>query len=108
MADNFKTCEARLRILKRKLDDRNILKEYNEIFKDYKSKKKLLKEYQKKKKKFFNNSIVILADIKQVFPNDEIYKEHRDYLRFSWYNDATSENEAKPIIYRNFHELHLV
>ena len=52
MADNFKTCEARLRILKRKLDDRNILKEYNEIFKDYKSKKKLLKEYQKKKEIF--------------------------------------------------------
>ena len=41
LADNFKTWEARLRHLKRKLVDQSILKEYNEIFKDYESKKNI-------------------------------------------------------------------
>ena len=49
LLDNFKICEAGLINLKRKLADHNILKEYNEIFKDYESKKKILKEYQKMK-----------------------------------------------------------
>ena len=37
--DNFKICEAGLINLKRKLADHNFLKEYNEIIKDYESKK---------------------------------------------------------------------
>ena len=44
--------------------------------------------------------MAILADIKQVFLNIEISKEHRDYLRFLWDGELASENEAKLIIYR--------
>ena len=50
--------------------------------------------------RFSHNSIAILADIKQALLNVEISKEHGDYLRFLWYDDGRSENEAKPIIYR--------
>lgn len=39
MANNFKTCEALLKKIKRKLVDQNVFKKYNEIFKDYESKK---------------------------------------------------------------------
>ena len=50
--------------------------------------------------RFIFNFIVILADVKQAFLNVEISKEHRDSLRFLWYDDVTSENKAKLIIYR--------
>ena len=35
--------------------------------------------------RFRFNFIAILANIKQAFLNDEISKEHRDFLRFLWY-----------------------
>ena len=50
--------------------------------------------------KFRFNSIAILTDIKQFFLNVAISKEHMNYLCFFWYDDVTSENEAKLIIHR--------
>ncbi|XP_057290720.1 uncharacterized protein LOC130613382 [Hydractinia symbiolongicarpus] len=46
------------------------------------------------------NYIAILADIKQAFLNVEIADKYRDFLRFLWYDDVTSEKEAKVIIFR--------
>ena len=42
------------------------------------------------------NLIGILADIKQAFLNDEMSNDHKDFLRFLWY-DA---NDLKIVIYR--------
>ena len=50
--------------------------------------------------RFRFNFIVILADIKQAFLNVEISKEHRDFLRFLWYENVNSESDAKLIVYR--------
>ena len=50
--------------------------------------------------RFRFNFIVILADIKQAFPNVEISKEHRDFLHFLWYENVNSESDAKLIVYR--------
>ena len=50
--------------------------------------------------RFRFNSIAILTDIKQIFLNVAISKEHMNYLCFLWYDDVTSENEAKLIIHR--------
>ena len=48
--------------------------------------------------RFRCNKIGLLADIKQAFLNVEIDKEHRDYLRFLWY-DSNSEQSQK-VVYR--------
>ncbi|XP_065650968.1 uncharacterized protein LOC136079173 [Hydra vulgaris] len=45
------------------------------------------------------NAIGIIADIKQAFLNIEISYEHRDYLRFLWY-ERISDEEDKLIVYR--------
>ncbi|XP_065658842.1 uncharacterized protein LOC136083375 [Hydra vulgaris] len=45
------------------------------------------------------NAIGIIANIKQAFLNIEISYEHRDYLRFLWY-ERISDKEDKLIIYR--------
>ena len=50
--------------------------------------------------RFRFNFIAILADIKQAFLNVEISKEHRDFLRFLWYENVNSESDAKLIVYR--------
>ena len=50
--------------------------------------------------RFRLNFIAILADIKQAFLNIEISEEHKDYLRFLWYDDVTNDGEAKLIILR--------
>ena len=50
--------------------------------------------------RFRFNFITILADIKQAFLNVEISKEHRDFLRFLWYENVNSESDAKLIVYR--------
>ena len=48
--------------------------------------------------RFRLNTIGILADIRQAFLNIAISREHRDYVRFLWY-DLKSEDE-KIIVYR--------
>ena len=50
--------------------------------------------------RFRFNFILILADSKQAFLNVEISKEHRDFLRFLWYENVNSESDAKLIVYR--------
>ena len=50
--------------------------------------------------RFRFNFVAILADIKQAFLNIEISKEHRDFLRFLWYENIDSESDAKLIVYR--------
>ena len=50
--------------------------------------------------RFRSNFIAILADIKQAFLNVEISKEHRDFLRFLWYENVSSESDAKSIVCR--------
>ena len=50
--------------------------------------------------RFRFNFIAILADIKQAFLNVENSKEHRDFLRFLWYENVNSESDAKLIVYR--------
>ena len=42
------------------------------------------------------NLIGILADIKQAFLNDEMSNDHKDFLRFLWYDT----NDLKIVIYR--------
>ena len=44
--------------------------------------------------RFLFNFIAILADIKQAFLNAEISKEHRDFLRFLWYENVNSESDS--------------
>ena len=55
--------------------------------------------------RFRFNFIAILADMKQVFLNVEISKEHRDFLRFLWYENVNSESDAKLIVYRLLKEV---
>ena len=50
--------------------------------------------------RFQFNFTAILADIKQAFFNVEISKDHRDFLRFPWYENVNSESVAKLIVYR--------
>ena len=50
--------------------------------------------------RFRFNFILILADSKQAFLNVEISKEHRDFLRFLWYENVNSESDAKLTVYR--------
>ena len=50
--------------------------------------------------RFRFNFIAILADIKQTFLNVEISNEYRDFLRFLWCENVSSEGDAKLIIYR--------
>ena len=49
--------------------------------------------------RFRLNPVAILADIKQAFLNVEIAEEHRNFLRFLWYDDLPSGNQ-EVIIYR--------
>ena len=44
------------------------------------------------------NKIGLLADIKQAFLNVEIASEHRDYLRFLWYDSNVEKSRA--VVYR--------
>ena len=50
--------------------------------------------------RFQFNFIAILADSKQAFLNVQISKEHRDFLRFLWYENVNLESDAKLIVYR--------
>ena len=50
--------------------------------------------------RFRFNFIAVLADIKQAFLKAEISKEHRDFLRFLWYDNVDSESNAKLTVYR--------
>ena len=49
--------------------------------------------------RFRTNRFAIISDIKQAFLNIEINEEHRDFLRFLWYDDVGKE-DAKIIILR--------
>ena len=49
--------------------------------------------------RFRCNKIGLIADIKQAFLNVEIADEHRDFLRFLWY-DNVNDDDARVIIYR--------
>lgn len=48
--------------------------------------------------RFRCNYIGLLADIKQAFLNIEIAQEHRDYLRFLWYEENSEQSQIA--IYR--------
>ena len=50
--------------------------------------------------RFRFNFIAVFVDIKQALWNFEISKEHRDFLRFLWYENFNSESDAKLIVYR--------
>ena len=52
--------------------------------------------------RFRFNFVLILADSKQAFLNVEISKEHRNFLRFLWYENVNSESDAKLTVYRFF------
>ena len=49
---------------------------------------------------FWFNFIAISADSKQAFLNVKISKEHRDFLRFLWYENINLESDAKLIVHR--------
>ena len=51
------------------------------------------------------NFIAILADSKQAFLNVQISKEHRDFLRFLWYENVNLESDAKLMVYRFLKEV---
>ena len=49
--------------------------------------------------RFRTNKIAIISDIKQAFLNIEIAEEHKNYLRFLWYDDVSDE-KARVIVLR--------
>ena len=158
LPDNFKVSEARLRNLTKRLKDKNLVKDYDAIFKEYQSSgiiervadaevakptgevhylphRPVVRADKATTKvravfdascaangpslndclysgpnflskifdillRFRFNFIAILADIKQAFLNVQIAEEHKDFLRFLWYDDVTKERDAKMIIFR--------
>ena len=50
--------------------------------------------------RFRFNFVGILADIKQAFLNIQISEEHRDFLRFFWFENINSKDDEITIIYR--------
>ena len=49
--------------------------------------------------RFRLNKVAILADIKKAFLNIEVSEEHRDFLRFLWY-DFKSSKPDKVVVFR--------
>ena len=50
--------------------------------------------------RFRFNVIGILADIKQAFLNIEISKEHQDFLRFLWFENTSTDENVRVVVFR--------
>lgn len=157
LPDNYNVCEKRLSSLRKRLEQKEILYDYNNVFKDYLQNgiiekvssdevtkdigsvhyiphRPIVREDRETTKiravfdascsvngpslnqclysgpnllakifdillRFRFNKYVILADIKQAFLNVGINPEHKDFVRFLWY-DVDCPDDVKLVIYR--------